>query len=701
MVDNMNETIIKKTNIDSLSIDSKVYILFFLGFLSLVFKSFLLTQPYIMGDELSYKTMATAYSNYRDFYHFSSYEIGHAINIPNVLYQFIISVSFYFGDNFYVIMKILNSLLASTFIFPIYFLLKEFHIQLKTSMFVILTLFFLPELNYVVNIMPENLYLSLFIMSFYVSYLAITRLTIQLAAVSAFFCTLLYLTKPHAIVFVAGFYSTLIILLLFRYISLNRKLVIFCLIHSLSLIAIYTIVCYFLNVHAGLGVYSKPLSDFHASIDFLKFGKLIGGHLFSILLIYGLPITSIVLILVKHKKYDKKLIILNLFTLIVSFLLFAMVAKFTNDISGAEHYARLHGRYYYMIFPILVTLFIINLQNIKVASGVWAGLLISFIFGFFIIFAGAPFEWNLGYVSDNISLTWLILFHDKRMLLIIFAIVSVSLVYSNIKNYLLIYIFIGLATNYSFFTATKAWHHNDATKANIKTELAKQYLDKVRKDVILIGPDHLARMNTAFWYPDTFISSISLVDKSIISKKLLPNNAKLLVLFGNYEVDSSLILQKQKICQQNTCIDIVYLNSYLDEIIYFNQDVYSIIVESIKGLSDKETFGRWTDAKLSPSAIIEFRTKLPKFFRVELVTGAFETNIGSSVKVKIGNQIKEFIPIDSNPNKYILEFENINDTNQIEIIPPKPISPEELNMSKDQRKLGLSLISLKIIQETK
>jgi hypothetical protein len=103
---------------------------------------------------------------------------------------------------------------------------------------------------------------------------------------------------------------------------------------------------------------------------------------------------------------------------------------------------------------------------------------------------------------------------------------------------------------------------------------------------------------------------------------------------------------------------------------------------------------------MNPNAIFTFAKPLPIKFKLELVCGAYGENVGGVVKVKVGNQLKEFIPNHKSTRKYTLSFDNIDSVdnpNTIEIIPPKPFIPIDELEGSEYRHLGLHLVSLKVI----
>jgi hypothetical protein len=72
-------------------------------------------------------------------------------------------------------------------------------------------------------------------------------------------------------------------------------------------------------------------------------------------------------------------------------------------------------------------------------------------------------------------------------------------------------------------------------------------------------------------------------------------------------------------------------------------------------------------------------------------------NVDHPVKVRVGKIEKDFVVKNIPEQTYSVTFEDVNGADTIEIIPPKPILPKEVDPnSNDTRKLGLGLFSLKI-----
>ena len=134
----------------------------------------------------------------------------------------------------------------------------------------------------------------------------------------------------------------------------------------------------------------------------------------------------------------------------------------------------------------------------------------------------------------------------------------------------------------------------------------------------------------------------------------------------------------------------------LAEGIDFRRSDLPAFVKEIEGLSGAELWGRWTDTAAGPAAKFRFREALPGKFTLEITANAFGPNIGVPVKVRVGGVEKTFV-IDNKTDPYRLVFETEGTADTLEITPPKPTSPNEIDpKSGDTRKLGIAFIALKI-----
>lgn len=137
----------------------------------------------------------------------------------------------------------------------------------------------------------------------------------------------------------------------------------------------------------------------------------------------------------------------------------------------------------------------------------------------------------------------------------------------------------------------------------------------------------------------------------------------------------------------------------LEEGIQFKKPLYPTFIADVVGLSGYEPTIRWSDGSIVK---FHFKKALPKTFTLEIAAFAYTNNENVPVKVKVGDIEKSFVIINpkapnNNPPVNSLTFKTDGKSDVIEITPPKPTSPYELNPKiVDKRKLGIAFVSLKI-----
>jgi hypothetical protein len=137
----------------------------------------------------------------------------------------------------------------------------------------------------------------------------------------------------------------------------------------------------------------------------------------------------------------------------------------------------------------------------------------------------------------------------------------------------------------------------------------------------------------------------------------------------------------------------------LAEGIDFKKPLYPTFIADVTGMSGYEPTIRWSEG---PLVKFRFKQVLPKKFTLEIVASAYANNEGVPVKVRVGDVEKSFVITNLKapakaPSVYSLSFKTDGKSDTLEITPPKPTSPQELNPKNgDNRKLGIAFVTLKI-----
>lgn len=148
----------------------------------------------------------------------------------------------------------------------------------------------------------------------------------------------------------------------------------------------------------------------------------------------------------------------------------------------------------------------------------------------------------------------------------------------------------------------------------------------------------------------------------------------------------------------NTQFDSKLYPASINEGIDFKRQGYPDFLRYVTGLSQAESWGRWSDAFFGgPVVQFGFRKPLPEKFILEFQAIPYADNGQLPTRIRVGNQEKE-IYINGGPNvKYQLAFDNAEKSNLIEFYPPKPTYPRQINPAdQDFRKLGLGFVHLRL-----
>jgi hypothetical protein len=117
-----------------------------------------------------------------------------------------------------------------------------------------------------------------------------------------------------------------------------------------------------------------------------------------------------------------------------------------------------------------------------------------------------------------------------------------------------------------------------------------------------------------------------------------------------------------------------------------------------EGLSGKEDWGQWSDASISKSVKFHFKKELPENFDLILNIQAFGPNAGKEMKIRVfDNDIYYQIPMHA--GEIVIPVRGVKNSSTIEITPPIPISPSELGISNDPRKIAIGFRSMEIIEK--
>lgn len=378
------------------------------------------------------------------------------------------------------------------------------------------------------------------------------------------------------------------------------------------------------------------------------------------------------------------LIITSLVT-IITFYQLILISK----MMGA---AELYWRYYEFSFPLLYLVAAASLENrqiIKKNSRLFL-LLMTAIAMFLVIWAlyrGAGTEWiSLGkvpaifYISGSLSI----------------FILGLSL----IRPIWALRIFIWIALPFILITSNFAlYHHLQKTRITPNDSNVGQFINsRLSKDdlakLVVVQNNNLTQTVPMMYFNHAPIEFISISEsQKQFDLALLPPGKDWVLLMGNHELVGEAMTQThQEFIQFG---GLTLFGGHGNISIDFKNAAWRGLVAKQTGLyNPPEPWGAWS---IGDTIKLEFVKPLPRKFNIILNARAFGPNTNLDFVLKIGSQAIPF-KVNAYPEfvNVIIPVENHSRLNIIEINIPKPISPKELGIGDDTRRLGLGLTQLQI-----
>lgn len=467
----------------------KLIILFFALVLVKTIMAYFITVPVAFSDDYSYAMMARSFHNEGNFFLH-----GQPFKHFPPLYPLLISPAYVFSNMNHVFfaIKIINAIISSLIIIPVWFLAKEF-MPKKKAFWAVFISAILP-LNLIISnyIMSEGLFYTLFIFMVFLTYKAITEEKSLWYGLSGLSIGLAYLTKASGIVLVVAFATiSLYSMIKKKTIRLKENLMAAGMFMIVTLPWFLYMGKYFgFTINGILGWYGNEITLMTSNEHrILAFGTWIILY-FTYLLIAGSIVFPLKITETINFKEEKK----NIFWLItgISTLLFIIVAA--NHNLGPVKYetffswltGRPIGRYVEMILPLIIIGGMMSSVR-KIGRSVWIGMGTLLVFGAMLAFFPL-------FPINNISLSWLgainyvteVLFHSTAAKYTIVSVIvtaaalitALAVIYSlieikkmNLQRLLpfviIFFIMNGIIGYGALYITAKNWQNNEQVKMGI------------------------------------------------------------------------------------------------------------------------------------------------------------------------------------------------------------------------------------------
>jgi len=667
---------------DDHSVEEKQILpILFCVYLTFVFIRFLFAVcfrgPWIMDDELQYKTVAFL------IHKFGKINSGiidafagpgfPRLDLTNVLYPTIISLSFYFKKDFNVVIKLLNSIMMNLSLFPIYLMMREF-VKPKTAIFGAALCLLMPSFNFIELVMTENLFLPLYLFSFYFGYKVLVNAKTQDVLILALCLLLAFFTKPHIIVFIAAYLLILTLDIIYWEddSARKKKLILFFVALPLILVGCIKMLTPSVNGSAAtLGIYSDVLEKIAAlrSIDVTQFMRMFIANVSSVLYLYLLPllvtIWALLNFLENKKKYHGQIIFLAMVigSLAAFFIMTNMYAGLIN------YYEKINARLYFYAFPLLFSSFLMFFTSIRLDRK--KRFLLFFLFGAVLLETILVTYRQYGammLIFSNMDFSWVAYF-KPAILIAAVSLTSLTICYyafireTTAYPYVVLFALMAIVANYGQIKLSRGYENYLDDNASPARALLEN--NKMVNNVMVIDDGMQGAFNVIYWNEIHYSKIAFWPPKgSRISSDMVPDGTDWLLLFGQYIVDipTSAITFKKDGC---TLICLKGID----------------VSEQVTGLSKNG----WTEKEIvyKPEIVYD---------KLSIVVSQQEPSYPNKVTVILDGKKQRQIDLTKNHATTIdLPFAKQN-----KLIFHREIVPKQMNINEDPNKQGVHIESVTI-----
>ncbi|WP_041164110.1 DUF7024 domain-containing protein [Mesorhizobium opportunistum] len=553
--------------------------------------------------------------------------------------------------------------------------------------------------------MPESLYFLMFwIFSWAILALEASSELLEFIFVSLIFSAMA-LVKPHSLFFLPG------IVLYFAYLIRQRPeqaWVAKWLRMSTAFVAVAIAAKLALGFafagRAGATLFGPTYGSYARgaalNLDhYAELAKLAGinlaGHLLALSILYGTPLAAVLLSLRKlrsrHEAEDASARI-AFYTLAVFSTLVLVVALFSASVANMGPYEtpfRLHMRYYNFAFPLFLIIASSQLNKNEsnfilyktVAATPVSTLIIYAIFTamhpYTPAFVDSPelrgifYQRNIFFFIATLGMfsviTWVFsLKFGARVFLLVFAPLSAV-----------------TGTYFSSIDLRTYLHPNVFDEAGI---FAHQYLkDHDTSRLVIMSSDPSGLFRSLFYVDDPQASIVLIPAGSPADLSKVPDDKEWLLLIGDHAPPPN---SRFKLDLNGFSLFRLAGSDRID----FTRRSWPGTLARVRGLSVAEGWGTWSDG---PAVTLEFVKPLPKKGVLHLTASAFGPNVGQLISVHIGSQSATFV-LSKSVQEIAIPFGNSGASTSISISIPNPISPKELGLNEDRRKLGIGFRQLSV-----
>lgn len=637
--------------------------------------------------------------------------------LPSYLYLWIFRATSACGTGFLDCARALN---VAFFVAaaPFIYLLGRTVCSKRMAAFVALLCVLSPLASFTAFFMPEALYFFLFCVLAWAALALREAPAVRYALVTGALLGVMSLVKVHALFLLPAQLAFAIVLAWNARASENwiARALIVTVVTSATMLVIKFALGYllagsnglhllgsFYGTHAGntLGTLARLSTLFAPAMTSLK------GHLLALVLLFGMPIATILVYALSpatRREGNRKLHALLLYAVLMLGAALAMTVAFTATIAapGTLEGTRLHMRYYDFAFPLLLIGVASQVGRRETARSVPLGIVIgigliaaSLYAALWLVPAyqlsltdgpeiaalaqatdlmlmGHTFKMFPLLVSLQVALLgWWMISKSQAAQLLVFLVLPLSVFSSN-------------ATTQAILAQFHTPNEYDTAG-----RFARQRLSEQDRAALAIAGSDLAGLARAQFHVDSArAGAITLDAGAALVASELPARRKWLLVVGKHELPAD--AQVEARTPQYALLRLGF-NHTQSAAVSFSANAPSVL-ERAEGLAASEAWGAWSNAQ---QVTLRFAKPLPAALNVFVNAHAIGPNIGKDFIIRVGAQTRTF-RLGASTQERFFQFATDGSARDVTIEVPQPVTPRELGLGADDRKIGLGLVGMEI-----
>jgi len=239
----------------------------------------------------------------------------------------------------------------------------------------------------------------------------------------------------------------------------------------------------------------------------------------------------------------------------------------------------------------------------------------------------------------------------------------------------------GLASSHAI---TAKFNHRETAADRAGAAVLAMVPRAERKDLTVAGTDAIEMIRAQFHIDDKDSELLLLPENAPVGEDVLPTHRKWLLVMRRHPLPTD---YKPTLVTPEFSLYRLDIPQQRIGRIDFSKPLDGVVAE-VRGLSNVESFGRWSDGK---QVVLRLNTVLPRKVRLTIRASSYAGNADLPFVLRIG-AASASLRVPHHPMKtQVVTLETDGAQSSIVIEVPHPVSPMETDGSPDQRQLGIAL----------